>query len=216
MSEKKYLDDNGVLYLSQKISTKLDTKVDKVDGKGLSTNDYTTTEKEKLAGIATNANNYTLPKATTGTLGGIRAGKDVTINSSTGVLNVDRVTGLSYNSTTKQISVARVANGESVVGDTLNIHEGYSTTAEMNTAITNAVNQAVSSAVVYKGTVASFDKLPTGASVGHLYNVQTDGMNYVWNGSEWDAQGGTVDLSNYVEESDLVAITNAEIDAIFA
>ena len=33
-----------------------DTKVDKVSGKGLSTNDYTTTEKNKLAGIAEGAN----------------------------------------------------------------------------------------------------------------------------------------------------------------
>ena len=31
-------------------------KVDKVSGKGLSTNDYTTTEKNKLAGIAAGAN----------------------------------------------------------------------------------------------------------------------------------------------------------------
>lgn len=36
-------------------------KVDKVDGKQLSTNDYTTSEKDKLQGIATNANNYTHP-----------------------------------------------------------------------------------------------------------------------------------------------------------
>ena len=36
-------------------------KVDKVSGKGLSTNDYTTAEKNKLAGIADNANNYTHP-----------------------------------------------------------------------------------------------------------------------------------------------------------
>ena len=33
----------------------IDTKVDKVDGKGLSTNDYTSTEKSKLSGIATGA-----------------------------------------------------------------------------------------------------------------------------------------------------------------
>ena len=36
-------------------------KVDKVDGKQLSTNDYTTAEKTKLSGIANNANNYTHP-----------------------------------------------------------------------------------------------------------------------------------------------------------
>lgn len=37
------------------IEQQISGKVDKVDGKGLSTNDYTTTEKEKLAGIASGA-----------------------------------------------------------------------------------------------------------------------------------------------------------------
>lgn len=37
-----------------------DNKVDKVSGKGLSANDYTTTEKNKLAGIATGANKTTV------------------------------------------------------------------------------------------------------------------------------------------------------------
>ena len=36
-------------------------KVDKVSGKGLSANDYTTAEKNKLSGIADGANNYTHP-----------------------------------------------------------------------------------------------------------------------------------------------------------
>jgi len=36
-------------------------KVDKETGKGLSTNDYTTTEKNKLSGIASGANNYVHP-----------------------------------------------------------------------------------------------------------------------------------------------------------
>jgi len=39
----------------------LGDKVDKITGKGLSTEDYTTTEKSKLANIAENANNYTHP-----------------------------------------------------------------------------------------------------------------------------------------------------------
>lgn len=37
------------------VATQIGTKVDKVDGKGLSTNDYTTTEKTKLSGIAEGA-----------------------------------------------------------------------------------------------------------------------------------------------------------------
>lgn len=36
-------------------------KVDKVEGKGLSTEDFTTSEKTKLSGIEANANNYTHP-----------------------------------------------------------------------------------------------------------------------------------------------------------
>ena len=40
--------------------TKSVPKVDKITGKGLSTNDYTTEEKNKLAGISANANNYSL------------------------------------------------------------------------------------------------------------------------------------------------------------
>ncbi|WP_254306594.1 pyocin knob domain-containing protein [Clostridium sp. 001] len=43
------------------ITTELSKKVDKVDGKQLSTEDYTTTEKNKLAGIQDNANNYVHP-----------------------------------------------------------------------------------------------------------------------------------------------------------
>ena len=43
------------------LSTSLDGKVDKEPGKGLSTEDYTTIEKNKLAGIEAGANNYTHP-----------------------------------------------------------------------------------------------------------------------------------------------------------
>lgn len=50
-----YLDDNGLLYLWNKIKMLLANKVDKVSGKQLSTNDYTTVEKNKLSGIADNA-----------------------------------------------------------------------------------------------------------------------------------------------------------------
>ena len=57
----KYLYQNGLLYLWQKLKTLLGGKVDKVEGKGLSTNDYTTEEKNKLSGIASGANNYTHP-----------------------------------------------------------------------------------------------------------------------------------------------------------
>lgn len=52
-----FLNYDGLLYFWQKIKALLAGKVDKIDGKGLSTNDYTTAEKTKLAGLK----NYTHP-----------------------------------------------------------------------------------------------------------------------------------------------------------
>ena len=66
---------------STTVTTLIGTKVDKVDGKGLSTNDYTTKEKEKLAGIEEGANKYILPVANSSTLGGIKSGTDITVDS---------------------------------------------------------------------------------------------------------------------------------------
>lgn len=47
------------------LMTLISNKVDKVSGKGLSTNDYTAAEKQKLAGIATQANKTTVENVLT-------------------------------------------------------------------------------------------------------------------------------------------------------
>ena len=56
------------------VNTALSKKVDKVSGKGLSTNDFTAAYKSKLDSIAPNANNYSLPLAANSTRGGIQVG----------------------------------------------------------------------------------------------------------------------------------------------
>lgn len=57
MPEKpKYLSENGLAYLWQGLKGLLGNKVDKETGKGLSTNDFSTTEKEKLNNIQAGAN----------------------------------------------------------------------------------------------------------------------------------------------------------------
>lgn len=56
-----WLDYDGLLYFWQKIKAKLADKVDKVDGKGLSTNDFSAAYKAKLDDIANGANNYSHP-----------------------------------------------------------------------------------------------------------------------------------------------------------
>lgn len=57
------LNKTGLARLWQHIVARLGTKVDKVEGKGLSTNDYTTAEKDKLAGIAPGATNVVVDEA---------------------------------------------------------------------------------------------------------------------------------------------------------
>lgn len=72
--------------VTESIISGLPTKVDKESGKGLSSNDYTSAEKTKLQGIATSANNYSLPVATATVLGGVKSGANL-VNTA-GVLSV--------------------------------------------------------------------------------------------------------------------------------
>ena len=88
-----FLDSSGVTRLWEHIIFKLGNKVDKETGKGLSTNDYTTIEKDKLAGIAANANNYSLPTAGS-TLGGVKTTS--TVSSTTGLTAVPIINGVPY------------------------------------------------------------------------------------------------------------------------
>ena len=75
------------------------------------------------------------------------------------------------------------------------------------------INGKLSSAMTYKGSVATVDDLPTNpdpptpgeeppVKVGDVYNVQADNHNYVWNGTSWDDLGGGADLSNYYTKSE--------------
>lgn len=63
------------------LQTSLDAKVDKISGKGLSTNDFTTTEKNKLAGIADGAT------ANIGTVTQVKVGSTA-YNPSSGVVSL--------------------------------------------------------------------------------------------------------------------------------
>lgn len=89
--------------------TQLQTqKVDKVEGKGLSTNDYTTPEKNKLAAIEAEANKYVLPAATASALGGVKIGSNITLaNGGTISITKANVTSaLGVDPTTKYVKKA--------------------------------------------------------------------------------------------------------------
>lgn len=71
--------NNNVSSLNSNITQLQTQKVDKVEGKDLSTNDYTTPEKNKLAAIEAEANKYVLPAATASALGGVKIGSNITL-----------------------------------------------------------------------------------------------------------------------------------------
>lgn len=47
----------------------------------------------------------------------------------------------------------------------------------------------------YKGTVDTEASLPEDAALGDVYNVTDTGMNYAWNGTQWDALGAVTTLT---------------------
>lgn len=121
----KYLTDNeyttrtwvseqlGNYTTTTDLATLLGNKVDKVDGKGLSTNDFTDTLLDKLNSIEEGANKYILPIAKAAILGGVMIGSTLTA-SATGILNLPEVTTAgTYAKVTTDI-YGRVTSGSSL------------------------------------------------------------------------------------------------------
>lgn len=79
-------------------------------------------------------------------------------------------------------------------------------TTYTKTEVDNAIGSAVTNMYKYKGSVATVSNLPSsGNTTGDVYNVEATGMNYAWNGTAWDALG---------EIFTITAITNSELDTI--
>lgn len=175
-----YLDKTGLALVWEKIKGALSGKVDKIDGKGLSSNDYTAAEKTKLSGIAKGAQ--------VNVLEGIQKnGTNVTITNKIANISVPTATS------------------------DLTNDSGFQTASDVSSAISSAMTTVMN----YKGTVATVANLPsTGNKNGDVYHVTATDGEYAWNGSEWEELGSTIDLSGYVEDTDMVAITSTEINTI--
>lgn len=69
-----------------------------------------------------------------------------------------------------------------------------------------------------KGSKDKYADLPTDANVGDVWNVaeahdgHPAGTNYAWTGTEWDALGGSIDLSNYYNKTEVDAAIKVETD----
>ena len=177
------------------------TKVDKVEGKGLSTEDYTTAEKAKLTGIEDGANNYTHPAHTAKTNGLYKVTVDAQghVSAAIAATKAD-ITGLGIpEQDTTYEKVTATADGLMSAADKAKL-DAFGAASEY------AKKSDLANVYVYKGSVATYADLPSiGLTAGDVYNVEADGMNYAWTGTAWDALGMVLEIEY---------LTNAEIDEI--
>jgi len=139
----------------------------------------------------------------------------ITLGANT-ITPITDISGKQDNLTTAQL--AAVNSG--ITAAKVTTYDGYATTiaskADAATTlsgygITDAytkteVDAKVASVYRVKGSVATVAALPTSDNTtGDVYNVTATGMNYVWTGTEWDALGSIVDLSDYAKTADIEA-----------
>lgn len=184
-----------IQFLISKIKSALAGKVDTVSGKGLSTNDYTTDEKNKLAGIAAGANAYTLPTASASTLGGVKVGSNLTISNGVlsgtysdattsvhGLMTASDKTKLNGIETGAQVNVIETVkvNGTALTPSSKAVDittpttatiksqieaYGYQTSSQVQTAVNNAVGKITG---ISLSVVTS---LPTTGAAGTIYLI---------------------------------------------
>lgn len=244
MSSINYMSKDNLLYVWQKIKLKLSNKVDKEVGKGLSTNDLTDELKEKIlkAGDSSFSGVYSdlsgkpsingVELKETNTLQelgiqGSETGKGLSTNDYTtaektklsGIAagaQVNKIEAIKVNGTTQTITNKAVDIKIPVNNNELTNGAGYQTSAQ----VTTAINNAISGIEQFDYKVVS--SLPSTGVKGTIYLIANGGTGtniydeYIYIDSKWEKLGTTdVNLTGYVKESDLVEITNEEIDTIF-
>lgn len=190
----KFLSYEGLTYFYNKLVAKF---VAQESGKGLSTNDYTTTEKTKLAGIADGANAYTLPNATATSLGGVKVGANITVAS--GVIsltkgNVTDAMGYTPPTTDTNTTYSISKTGSTV---TLTGSDGSkSTFTDADTTYEVATTSA--NGLMSSGNVTKLNGISAGAQVNVIESVKVNGTAL-----SVTSKAVNIDLSSYALKSDI-------------
>ena len=189
-------------------------KVDKVVGKQLSTEDYTTAEKSKLAGIASSANNYTHPASGVGagiyrsvtvdTNGHITAGTNPTTVSGYGLTDAHTKTEVST------LLALKINNSEKGVAN------GVATLDANGKVVLTQIPDSVLGQLEYQG-VWDFTTLPTATQKGQYWIASVSGNGYivgdwaVWNGLSFDKVGNTDAVASVAGRTGNVVLTKLDV-----
>ena len=192
--------------------TALDTKVDGIIAEGGEPNviDTIKVNGTALTPDAQKAVDITVPTKTSDLTndgdGTSNFATESYVQTNGGKIDTISVNGTQQTITNKNVDITVPTQVSDLTNDS-----GFQTASDVQTAI----NTAVSSAFTYKGSVATESALPaSGNKTGDVYDVLDTGMNYAWDGTKWDALGGTIDLSNYWDKTNYTIATAADIDAI--
>lgn len=188
--------------LISKIKSALGGKVDVVSGKGLSTNDYTSAEKQKLSGIASDAQANVIESVKVNGTKVEPSSKSVDISVPT---KVSQLTNDSGFQTSTQVN--SIVTGK-----------GYQTQSQVQSLINSAVGNITS--IRYEKVTS----LPaTGSNgviylVAHSHGTQDIYDEYIWlsETKTYEKIGNTdIDLSAYVKKSELTAITTNDLNTMW-
>ena len=184
-----FLNNDGLTHLWAKIVAKLGTKVDKVDGKGLSTNDYTTAEKNKLAGIAEGANKIIVDSAMSSTSTNPVQNKVV----NTAIANVKSLVGDTAVST--QISNAITAQKGVASGIATLDSAGKVPSSQLPSYVDDVIEGYYSSSKFYntKGSDGTYSGEIVGET-GKIYVDLNTNKTYRWSGSAYAVISETLAL----------------------
>ena len=198
----EYLDKSGLTLLISKIKSALSGKVDVVSGKGLSTNDYTSAEKQKLSGIASGAQVNVIESVKVNGTKVEPSSKTVDISVPT---KVSQLTNDSGFQTSTQV-------------DSIVTGKGYQTQSQVQSLINSAVGNITS--IRYEKVTS----LPATGSNGVIYLVaHSHGTQDIYDEYIWLAESKTfekigntdIDLSAYIKKSEVTAITTNDLNTMW-
>jgi hypothetical protein len=209
-----FVSKSDITFLISKIKTALGGKVDKVTGKGLSTNDLTDSLKTSYDGGLTDIANLKKVGAQANVIEGITLnGTKITPDSSKNV-SLSTPTTESIKTQIESYGYQTASDVDSIVSA-----KGYQTASQVNSAISSAVGKITGLSTEVVTSLPTTGKAGTIYFVAHNHSDSGDSYDeYIWitSSKAYEKIGHTdVDLSGYAKISDFSEIGTTELDTLW-